>query len=284
MILNRRDLLLGAVALPALEAKISSTFGGVPLGAQTYSFRDRDVDGCIAAMKEIGMGVAEVFSGHVEPKVERGPAGREQLRKWRLSVSDAELKKVADKFKSANIEIYAFNYSFRDDFTDEEIDRGFHIARTLGAKCITASSNVSTAKRIAPFAAKHKMLVGMHNHSRIVANEFATPDNFKEAMAAGKYIGVNLDIGHFWAANFDPVKFLEETHKSMTTVHLKDRKKNQGPNLAFGEGDTPIKETLHLMRAKKWKIPAVIEYEYKGADTVVEVKKCFEYCKRILES
>lgn len=284
MILNRREFTLGAVAaLPAL-GKISSTIAGVPVGAQTYSFRDRDVDGCVAAMKEIGLGVAEVFSGHVEPKVERGPAGREELRKWRLSVSDADIKKIAAKFQAANVEVYAYNYSFRDDFTDEEIDRGFHIAKMLGAKYITASSNVSTAKRVAPLAAKHKMIVAMHNHSRIVPNEFATAENFKEAMSAGKYIGINLDIGHFTAANFDPVKFLEENHKSIVTIHIKDRKKNQGANVVFGEGDTPIKETLQLLRAKKLKIPAMIEYEYKGDNTVAEVKKCFEFCKRILES
>jgi L-ribulose-5-phosphate 3-epimerase UlaE len=51
----------------------------------------------------------------------------------------------------------------------------------------------------------------------------------------------------------------------------------------FGEGDTPIREVLQLLKTKKYRIPAMIEYEYRGADTVAEVKKCFEFCKRALE-
>ncbi len=270
-----------ALAVPA-SGKINSVFGGVPLGAQSYSFRDKDLDGAIAGMKEIGIGYTELFSGHVEPKVERGPAGQEALKKWRLGVTQEEIGKIKAKFDAAGINVYAFNYSFRDSYSDEEIDRGFVIAKWLGAKYITASSNVSTAKRVAPAAAKHKMTVGMHNHSRIVPNEFATAENFATAMKEGPFIGINLDIGHFWAANFDAVPFMKEHHDHIVTVHIKDRKKDQGPNMPFGEGDTPIKAVLLQMKAMKWKIPAMIEYEYKGADTVVEVKKCFEYCKAIL--
>lgn len=285
VMMTRRTFAAGAaLALPAAVAA-KSAFKGVPLGAQTYSFRDRDVDGCIAAMKEIGMTYAEVFSGHVEPKPEgRGPEARNKLRDWRLKVPESDIKAVAAKFKAGGIEVYAYNYSFRDDFTDEEIDRGFQIAKWMGAKCITASATVSVAKRLAPFAARHKMKVGMHNHSRIHENEFATPESFAEAMKAGEWIGVNLDLGHFWAANFDPVDYLKKNYAKIVTVHLKDRKKNQGANMPFGEGDTPLKECLHLMRDSKWKIPAMIEYEYKGADTVVEVKRCFEYSKNLLLS
>jgi len=66
------------------------------------------------------------------------------------------------------------------------------------------------------------------------------------------------------------------------TLHIKDRKKNHGANLPLGEGDTPIKEVLLTLKEHRWAIPANIEYEYKGADTLVEVKKCYEYCKAAL--
>jgi sugar phosphate isomerase/epimerase len=64
-------------------------------------------------------------------------------------------------------------------------------------------------------------------------------------------------------------------------LHIKDRTKAHG-NVAFGQGETPIKEVLQLLKKNQWKIPANIEYEYKGADTVVEVKKCFQYMKDAL--
>jgi sugar phosphate isomerase/epimerase len=96
------------------------------------------------------------------------------------------------------------------------------------------------------------------------------------------YINVNLDIGHFFAAGFDPVDFITRHHERIVTLHLKDRKKDNGANMPFGEGDTPIKPVLQLLKKNKFAIPANIEYEYKGADTLQEVKKCFEYCKQAL--
>lgn len=282
VMLTRRDFTFGALAaLPsaALAARINSTIGGVMLGVQSYSFRDRPLDEAIAAMKEIGLGYVELWSGHVEP---RG-MNRELLREWRLSAPMDHFRAVRKKFDDAGITLYAYNYSFRDDFTEEEIARGFEMAKAMGVKCLTASSNVSTAKRIDPHAAKAKVPVGMHNHSNIKPNEFATPDDFAEAMrGSSPYIAINLDIGHFTAANFDPVDYLEKNHKKIVTLHIKDRKKNQGPNLPFGEGDTPIKEVLQVLRKRRLKIPANIEYEYKGPDTVTEVRRCFDYMKQAL--
>lgn len=213
------------------------------------------------------------------------PAGkrmdREELRQWRLSVDLAEFEKVGQAFHEAGVELYAFNYSFRADFTDAEIERGFEMAKALGAKAITASANVSVSQRVDKAAKKHDMRVGMHNHSHIREDEFATPENFQTAMKGTSHIAINLDIGHFFGAGFDPVDFLEKHHDEIVTIHIKDKSKDD-VNMPFGQGDTPIVECLRLMRDKKYKIPANIEYEYKGGDTIAEVRKCFEYCKKAL--
>ena len=294
--LTRREwskLALGGLAasvIPVINAgganKPDSKFKGVQVGVQSYSFRDRPLDDAIKAMVDIGLSSCELWQAHVEPPRERfakEPNPREALRKWRLTVPMDEFKAVRAKFDRAGIDLYAYNLSFRDDFSDEEIARGFEMARALGVKVITASSNVSTARRVDPFAKQARMRVGMHNHSNIRPNEFATPDNFAEALkGTSEYIAINLDIGHFTAANFDAVAFLKQNHDRIVTLHLKDRKRNQGDNLPFGEGDTPIKAVLAALREGKWKIPANIEYEYKGADTVEEVRKSLDYCKQAL--
>jgi sugar phosphate isomerase/epimerase len=292
---SRRDF--GKIALVGLPASIAlavinSKFSGVQIGAQSYSFRDRSLDEAIQAMKDIGIGECELYSGHVEPRQPRpqgarggaeAQAQREALRKWRTTVPLDEFKAIRKKFDDAGIELYAFNISFRDDFTDEEIDRGFQMAKALGVKVITASSTVTAAKRVAPFADKHRMIVAMHGHSNTKdPNEFAKPESFAQAIAMSKYFGVNLDIGHFFAAGYDPVSYIQQHHDRIHVLHIKDRKKDDGPNMPWGEGDTPIKAVLQLLKTKKYPIPANIEYEYKGDDTVAEVRKCFQYCKDAL--
>ena len=100
-----------------------------------------------------------------------------------------------------------------------------------------------------------------------------------------KWIKINLDIGHFTGANFDPVPFLEEHHADIVTLHIKDRKHDHGPAVPFGEGDTPITEVLQLMKREKYGFMGTIEFEYKvpdGSDVMKEIAKCVDYCHKAL--
>ena len=287
--LTRREfttLALSSLAWPKLLAQ-SNTVSGVTLGAQTYSFRQMDrpqggdmSDVLVKAFTECGLRDCELWSPMLEPV----KVPREELRKWRVETPLDHFRGIRKKFNDANIFIRAYNYSFNDSFTEPEIDRGFEIARALGAEFITASSTLTSAKRVAPFAEKHKMIVAMHNHSNLKdPNEFATPESFAAAMAMSKYFKINLDIGHFTAANFDAVAYLRQNHANITNLHVKDRKRDQGANVEWGTGDTPIREVLQLLKQNKWPITAYLEYEYKGAGTPVdEVKKGLAYMRAAL--
>ena len=274
--------LAGARVFTAHE-RIDSSFSGVTIGAQSFSFRDRPLDEAIAAMKQIGIGSCELWSGHTEPLRELR-RDREKLRAFRLETPLSHYEEIGENFHEAGIELNAFNYSFRDNFTDKEIARGFEMAKAMGAKALTASGTVSVAGRVNAHAQRYGMSVGMHNHSRIRENEYATPDDFAAASKGNSHIVVNLDIGHFVAAGFDPIDYIKQHHAQIIALHIKDRKRDQGENVPFGEGDTPIREVLALLRDNGYDIPANIEYEYKGGDTVEEVEKCFNYCKRALAS
>jgi sugar phosphate isomerase/epimerase len=276
-----------ARAMQSSTAATSSMVNGVRVGAQTYSFRELPrpeggdmVDVLIKAFTECELRECELWSPQIEP----AKVPREELRRWRVETPLDHFRAIRKKFDAANIILRAFNYSFNDSFTDAEIDRGFEMARAVGAEFITASSTLSAAKRVAPMAEKHKMIVAMHNHSNIKdPNEFATPESFAAAMKISKQFKVNLDIGHFTAANFDAVAYIREQHANITNLHVKDRKRNQGDNSPWGEGDSPIREVLQLIKQNKWPIAAYLEYEYKGAGSPVEeVKKGYDYMRQAL--
>jgi len=348
MEVTRRDL--GKIALASVPLarafgakKIDSKFGGVQIGAITYSFNriaSPDPEAIIKAYVEIGLGEAELMSNHCEalagapamPAFGRGgfggpgpgargpapaagappaagqPAGRgpgggraqltpeqqaerqaamEKLAKWRSDTNGATWKAVAKKFNDAGIDLALLCYNMQDSMKDDDIEYGFSMAKGLGVKGITTSTTLTMAKRIAPVADKHKLLVGYHGHDATNdPNQTATLESYATLMAYGKYNGVNLDIGHFTAAGYDAVAFIKEHHAKITNLHIKDRKKDHGPNVpVWGTGDTPMKEVLQLLKKEKYGFPANLELEYPvPADStiVAEAKKCLAYVKSCL--
>jgi len=321
--LSRREFgrfaLAGAPLSTAFGARIDSTSHGVRLGTITYSFRDlprtpgRDnVDDLIKALTACGIGEIELYSPNIEPApasaarpaasgpaygVARGTrtpptpeqiaerkAEREALRKWRIETPASYYQEVRRKFDTAGIDVFAYTLGFNVDFTDDEIDAGFRQAKALGVDLIASSTTLSMAQKVAPFADKHQVRVAVHGYANVKdPNQFGSPESFAKALAMSKYMRVNLDVGHFTAANYDAVAYIKENHEMITHLHIKDRRRSDGVNEPFGDGDTPIKPVLVLLRDNKWPIRAFVEYEYPGMGTSVEeVRKCLDYMRAAL--
>ena len=237
------------------------------------------------------------MSGHVEPyasvatgwwvQSRKAPGYqkmREDARQWRLTVPMDYYAGVRKQFEDAGLKMYLYNVNFNETFTDEERDRTFEAAKALGSAGFSSSTVLSEAQRLVPFVEKHNMFVAMHNHNNLFdPDQFATPESFEKALAMSKYFYVTLDIGHFTAGNNDAVDFIRKHHDRIVNIHVRDRKRNNGPNRPFGQGDTPIKEVLQLIRDNRYPIRCYIEYEYGSFRfSVEEVKACLEYCRQAL--
>jgi len=326
MQMTRRSFNFGLAASAAALARRPAsalTVRGVRLGVQTYSFHELRQGGpaavaqITAAMKRLNLNICELFSPDIEPfpmprfswaSWARSSSGtsaaaleklysderkspqfqkqREDLRKWRTTTPDTYFHDVAAKFRDAGIEIYCFNFSFTPDMSDEEIDAGFRQVKALGAKYLTSSSTITSAKRVVPFAEKHQQAIGWHGHSNVKdPDQLSTPDSFAKVMAMSALYKINLDIGHFTAAGFDPVAYIDQHHDRITNLHIKDRKKNDGENMPLGQGDTNIPGVLRLLRDKHYDIPAFLEYEYLGKGSPEEeLAAALAYEKKALES
>ncbi len=132
---SRRDLgkLAAAgvpVALLAQKKKIDSTIKGVQLGAQTYSFRDLPLEGMIQAMVEVGLGDCEVYSP--ARRAETTSRGQPRsLRQWRIHAPHGCHAPGTQEVRRCRHRVSAYNLSFKDDFTDEEIDHGFQLSKAF---------------------------------------------------------------------------------------------------------------------------------------------------------
>jgi sugar phosphate isomerase/epimerase len=211
-------------------------------------------------------------------------ARAEELKNWRLSVSMDKYKAMRKMYNDAGVNIYAFKLEPTPAMSDEEYEYIFHVADTLGANHVTLelSNDAAFTQRIGDFAAKKRMRVAYHAHTQ------ATMTAWDAVLAQSKGNAINLDCGHFVAGTSEsPIPLIQSHAGRIASMHLKDRKKasNGGANLAWGQGETPIKEILNLMRKEKYPFPASIELEYEipeGSDAVVETTKCVQFCKAAL--
>jgi hypothetical protein len=316
--LSRRHLLGGAAAAAALtmmpramvatagaagSGKPNSKFGGVQIGAITYSFRSlpgsasdilQHVTRCGISSIELMGGPVEQFagapSGGGRPRRQMTAAQRQALQKQQEALLEWRLSAPMDKFRAlrkmyndagVNIHIVKFGSIGNGGMSDGEIDYYFKVARALGARGITRELSEEAAQRLGPFADKHEIMIGFHNHTQLTPTTYDGP-----ILSHGKYLGINLDIGHYVAGmNESPIPLIEKFHDRILSLHIKDRKVNNGPNMPFGQGDTPVALVLQLMKRRKWTFPADIELEYRvpqDSDAVAETTKCVQFCKEAL--
>lgn len=345
MIQTRRDfakIALAAGAAPALLAKPNSMFGGVQVGAITYSFRalpssaEQVLQYCLdcgISAVELMSSVAESYAGAplpagrgfgpppppaaagrgaegpgAPPRAAGGPgSGRQmtpeqraamekaqaELKSWRLSAPMEKFKAFRKLYNDAGISIYAFKLPPTQAMSDQEYDYIWNVAETLGANHVTMELPTDDAllARVGAFAAKRKLRIAFHTHGQ------GGESGFEKALAASPYTALNFDVGHYFGVNGQsPVPVIEKYHDRIASLHLKDRKGpagaaehrgpgGGGPNMPWGQGETPLKEVLQTLKKRRFKIPASIEYEYEtpaGSDVLAEIRKCVEYCKAAL--
>jgi len=295
-------LIAGGPALPVLAepntagaAGNISFIGGVQFGLQPFCYHDLPMTPenrgtLIKRLVQNGFGMVELHATWVEPRFTGSGASpeelREKLRAWRVSNPIEHYARVKQEFDDAGVTVGSYYVNFNDTYTDAEVDAVFEGARALGARGCVGSQGLGTTARLAPFPAKHGMFLGIHNHANLSdPDAFATEESFVKGLAFSPAVRATLDTRHYTAANGDCITFLQHHHQRVSSVHLGDRRRNNGRSTPFGEGDAPIIEVLRMIRDNNWPIVALLEFEHGTLRPQVdEVQMMFDYCKRAVLS
>ncbi len=326
--LSRRKFLNAAAAVAALsaipfnygfkgfstdvkDAKPNSKFGGVQIGAISYSWRTMPsspkdiISYCLQAGisdLELMGSIAEDYLGlpkgpgrpphgvaiTKEQKAEYEKAlavATEAQRKWRLSVPMKKYSDLRKLFNDAGINIHIVKFS-PANWTDEEIDYAFEAAKAMGAKGVTNEIGEEACRRLGPFAEKHKMYAIFHQHMQPAEPGW----NFDKFLAYSPSNMLNFDAGHYFGSTgLHPNDLIKRLHNRIFSIHMKDKTgpKSTPPNTnqVWGKGEMPIADVLLLLKKEKWPIYVDIELEYEvpaDSDAAKEVGKCVEYAKKIL--
>lgn len=300
-------LVLAPTVDAKINSRINGVYIGLQSFSLRTLPHEGAIDVIIGAMKKIGIGECEITSAHVEPDSSQVSDIRKWRATVSLDYFQNIRKKFNQEglsIYSYSSRIGGFGggggrgargtaspagvsgnqglgsagtpapaspaFPSQPPITDEEIDRCFIIAKALGAKTISSGLQPDLAKRVAPIAGKHKMVVGVSS---------TNPDAFGEILQISPYFKIDIDIGDVTHAGYDPFPFIQANYHEITDIHLKDSK-YKGPSAPFGEGDAHMKEVLLLLKKQKTQIRAHIDCTYPGTgSSVEEVQKCFDYVK-----
>lgn len=289
---------LGSLAAAAEKGGVTrpnSRVNGVQIGLNVpYSFSNPTMSGAeiLSRCQQLNLSAVELRAQPVEaflglPAIlvaTKGAdaANAERLRQWRKSAPVGKIAEFRRLFESGGVLIEILKVDNIYKLSPDELDYCFAMAKALGARSISTeiSKDNEDLRRIGQFADKHQLMVGYHGHAT------TTPAHWETAFSLAKFNGANVDLGHFVAGNNEsPAAFITKHHARITHVHVKDRRKQNGPNTPFGEGDTPIRDILRLIRDNRWNIQATIEFEYKvpaESDRMKEIARAIQYCRDAL--
>ena len=279
----------GSEPMKSILKKPDSRFGGVQVGAITYSWRSLpgSPEDIIRYCHQTGISsielmgdVAEKFAGLPEAK-----GDPDIRRKWRLAAPMDKYNELRKMFNEAGINIHIAKFS-PGNWTEAEIDYSFKAAKALGALGVCNEIGDDPCKKMGPIARENGMYAIFHNHLQPGEPGW----NFEKFLEYSPANMLNFDVGHYYGATgLHPNGILEKLNNRIVSIHLKDK---TGPkdnpantNLPWGQGATPIKDILVLIKNNNWPIFADIELEYpvpEGSDAVEEVRKCVDYCRNIL--
>jgi sugar phosphate isomerase/epimerase len=269
-----------SLASASMEDLPNSNFSGVQIGVITYSFRSMpsSAEDLLGYLTQCGISSVELMGGPAE-QYAGAPSNKAELLDWRLSASMDKFVELKNMYNDAgvNIHIVKFGDIGNGNMPDAQIEYYFNVAKALGAKGITRELSEEAAVRLGPIADKHEIMIGFHNHTQLKPTTYDG-----DILTHGKYLGINLDIGHYVAGtNQSPIPLIEKFKDRILSLHIKDRNVNGGPNMPFGQGDTPVALALQYMKQNGLTFPADIELEYKipeDSDAVQEVAKCVQFC------
>jgi sugar phosphate isomerase/epimerase len=308
---SRRDLgkaALGSLPIAVSAAKkMNSIFQCLQFGLQSYVFswiglpHETQLDVVIRSMVESSLGECDLYAPLVEPadlwdRIHAAPGGgraapeiaagraraREELAKWRRSVSPDHFRAIRKKFEDAGIVIYGLS-GFPGD-TEEEVRYTFDAASACGARLVSLQIGLAAARRAVPLAEKSDIILGIQGHPDMAATNpdaISRPENYRQALSFSDRYVMSFDIGDATGGGYDALQFVEEHHDRLALLYLKDKRKDK-LSVPWGQGDTPIPQVLRLLRDRKYPIRCYIDCDHKTSDRPADVKRSFEYAKAAL--
>ncbi|HEY7314617.1 MAG TPA: sugar phosphate isomerase/epimerase [Gemmataceae bacterium] len=275
---RRRFLQAGAAAalglsgmpklLPAEEKK-DDVFGGFKLGAQSYTFREFDLEPTLKRMKELGLHYVELYEKHAP--LESSPKQIEALRKL-----------------CKEYEITPLAWGVRGFSKNTDANRKvFEFGKAMGLQMFSADPDPDSFDSLDKLCDEYKIAIGIHPHGPQGKKEhrwYSAEVILKAVKDHNPLIGTCLDTGHLIRAaqlgdKLDPAQQIRLMGARNFGIHLKDHDNKRGEDVIFGKGVLDVPGVLQALREVKFHGLISIEYEANPKDPSDDVRACVQVVK-----
>jgi inosose dehydratase len=271
---RRRFLHAGAAAalaavpnLSRAEEKKDDRFGGFKLGAQSYTFREFDLEPALRRMKDLGLHYVELYQKHAP-----------------LESSPAQIAAILKLCKEYEVTPLAWGVQRFTKNTDAN-RKVFEFGKAMGLKMFSASPAPDAFDSLDKLCEEYKIAIGIHPHGPIGKGRLDPWYSAEIILDAVKdhhpLIGSCLDTGHLIRAaqlgkRLDPAQQIRLMGARNFGLHLKDHDNRQHEDVIFGKGPLDVPGVLKALRDVKFKGMISIEYEAHSKEPSKDVQACVE--------
>jgi sugar phosphate isomerase/epimerase len=236
-----------------------------------------------------GQGRPQGMGRQLTPEQEKYNKDLAEFRKSPAAIRGWE--ELGKKLREAGINVHLLKFEAGD--TDELLDYSFAAANALGAYGITTEGSAEKCASFGKVAARNGSLAVYHNHGQYANMTIGEIEKWLDMSPANR---LNFDAPHYFGFGYEdgpklnPMEFIEYFHDRIISIHIKDKTSFKNPyqsnqNQVWGQGETPLREILELVRDKYPNIHCDVELEYvvpQWSTPEREIKNCVQFARQIL--
>jgi sugar phosphate isomerase/epimerase len=262
-----------APALHAEEKKEDDPFGGFKLGAQSYTFREFNLEQALQRMQKLGLKYGEFYSKHCP-----------------MSDKPAVLEAFLSRCKEYSVTPLAWGVqAFTKDHDANK--RVFEFGKALGLKMFSANPTPDSFDSLDKLCEEYKIAIGIHPHGPVGGkgkeklHEWYSAEVILAAVGERHpLIGACLDTGHLIRAaqlgkKLEPAKQVRLMGKRNFGMHLKDHDNEKHTDVVIGKGALDVPAVIEALREVKFAGMISIEYEASPEEPTEDVKACVQVFK-----
>ncbi len=242
-------------------------YRGLPIGVQSYSLRNYDVEQAIRHIQGLGVRNVEFSTQHMP-----------------LDSSREQIAQLHARLKEAGLSITAHGVNgFTADHAANR--RVFEFARKARIRNITANPEPDSFDSLERLVDEYNIRIAIHNHGPGAL--YDKLDSVKKAVAGRhKLIGACIDTGHTLRSNGDPVKWIRELGDRVFALHVKDvaEKRKRTHDVVLGTGHLDVVGMFRALRDIEFPADGSLslEYESNPDNPIDDMEQCFTVARQAI--